>query len=530
MNCSGFISGTPLSTDRYVFDGADNDFRATLRQFQSGDFVFLRSRSGASAAVGTEFSIYRSAKELMRIKWYDGQGASVRSLGQPYEDVGRVKVVQNTPYGDIAEVTFACGPIRPGDFAMAYQARTIPQYTPSAKLDRFSPSNGKLAGAITAGVDNAAYFGVGSRAYINLGQSDGVSPGQRFRIFHIIRDSMNSGFKTMPEPPREITGEMVVLSTQEKSSVAMIVNSSREIFLGDGIELEEEVVRAEPPPIRPPTMSCSADRTSVVAGEQVRITAMATDPASNPLTFSWQSSGGRILDSGPSVTFDTSGLAPGRNTVTGRVDNGRGGTAECSVDIDVQAPPRAAVQPPQESTAAGPLEPKVQLRSIYFPTAQPTALHPDDGLVASQQEILRTLANDFKQYLAFDPNAHLIVEGHADQRASANYNNALTERRVARTRNFLVEQGVPAANIEMRSLGEQGMLSAAEVRQEMENNPELTAADRQRLMSANWNGIVWAQNRRVDVILVPTGKESVRRYPFNAKDSMTLLDDKKLMP
>jgi hypothetical protein len=238
INCSGFISGLPLSKDVYIFDGADNDYRAPLRLFRPGDYVFLRSRSGANLAVGSEYSIVRSAKELMRIKWYPGQGGSVRSLGSAYEDLGKVRVARVTPHGAIAEVTSACGPILRDDFVVPYQARAIPQFTPSAQLDRFMLPNGKLAGAITAGADNTAFFGSGSRVYINLGISDGVSAGQRFRVFHIVRDTMDTGYRIIPEPPREIIGEIVVLTTQEKSSVAIVTNSLREIYLGDGIEAE----------------------------------------------------------------------------------------------------------------------------------------------------------------------------------------------------------------------------------------------------------------------------------------------------
>ena len=524
MNCSGFISGTQLSNDRYIFDGADNYLRASLRQFQQGDFVYLRSRTGANSAVGTEFSIVRSAKELMRIKWYDGQGSSVRSLGFFYEDVGRIKIARVTPHGAIAEVTFACGPVRPGDIAVPYQPRPIPQYTPSGNPDQFSLPNGKLAGTITAGVDNTAYFGAGSRAFINLGQSDGVSPGQRFRIFHIIREGASAGFKTLPEPPREIIGELVVLATQEKSSVVMVVNSSREISLGDGIELEEEIRVAPPTNLPatnlPPTMNCSADRSSVVVGERVRITATASDPDNDPLTFSWSTSGGRIIDSGSSVRFDASGLAPGRNTVTGRVDDGRGGTADCSVDLDVQAPR-------QETAKISQLEPRLELHSIYFPTAQPTDKNPDSGLVPSQQTILRTLAEDFKKYLEFKPDARLTLEGHADERASDEYNMALAERRVALSKRFLVEQGVPEARIDTRSFGEHEELNESQVRQQMEENPELTPEQRTRLF-ANMKSIILAHNRRVDIVLSTTEQKSVRRYPFNAKDALTLLSDKAL--
>jgi len=328
----------------------------------------------------------------------------------------------------------------------------------------------------------------------------------------------------MPEPPRETTGELVVLSTQDKSSVVMVVNSSREISLGDGIELEEEIRVAPPtnlPPTNlPPTMNCSVDRSSIVVGERVRITATTSDPDNDPLTFSWRTSGGRIIGSGSSVTFDASGLAPGRNTVTGRVDDGRGGTADCSVDLDVQAPP-------QETAKISQLEPRLELHSIYFPTAQPTVLHPDGGLVASQQDILRTLADDFKKYLTYDPNARLMLEGHADERASVEYNMALAERRVALSKRFLVEQGVPEARIDTRSFGEHEELNESQVRQQMEENPELTPEQRTKLFT-NMKSIILSHNRRVDVSASTTAQKSVRRYPFNAQDASTLLDDRQL--
>ena len=93
------------------------------------------------------------------------------------------------------------------------------------------------------------------------------------------------------------------------------------------------------------------------------------------------------------------------------------------------------------------LEKPLALHSIYFPTAQPTVQNPDGGLVESQQAILRTLAEDFKKYLEFKPDAHLILEGHADERASVEYNDALAERRVAVSKRFLVEQGVSGFQI-----------------------------------------------------------------------------------
>jgi hypothetical protein len=256
MDCSGFIAGVPVSSDLYVFDGADNDFRELLRGYAEGEFVYLRSRTGGeSFTVGSEYSIVRAANESLgrgfwyptaprqlsvmgNISWYPGQAASVRSLGKPYQDVGRVKVIKVTPHGAVAEVTFVCSPLNAGDVALPYQQRAIPQYTPSAHFDRFALPNGKLVGAITAAGDHAAHLGLGSIAYLNLGHEDGVTPGQRYRVFRIFRNTLDRGVRAIPEPPREIIGELVILSTQERSSVGIVVNSLREISLGDGIELE----------------------------------------------------------------------------------------------------------------------------------------------------------------------------------------------------------------------------------------------------------------------------------------------------
>lgn len=237
MNCSGFISGQSLSKDIYLFDGTDNDSLNYVRAWWPGEHVFLRSRTGGTIAVGTEYSFVRSAKELMRTNWYDGQGASIRSLGKPYEYAGRAKVVRVTSDGAIAEVTSACSVIMSGDLAIPVVNHPSPNFTPAA-FDRYTPATGKLLGAITAGVDNGSFFGGGKMAYINLGTSDGVAPGQKFRIFHILREEPAGATTLPPDGPRQTTGRLIVLSCEEKSSLAMVTESIREVRLGDGIEQE----------------------------------------------------------------------------------------------------------------------------------------------------------------------------------------------------------------------------------------------------------------------------------------------------
>jgi outer membrane protein OmpA-like peptidoglycan-associated protein/opacity protein-like surface antigen len=273
-------------------------------------------------------------------------------------------------------------------------------------------------------------------------------------------------------------------------------------------------IRVELRPNRPPLMSCSADRNSVVIGDTVQITASASDPDNDPLTYAWRSSGGRVRGRDASVRFETAGLTAGHYSVQGHVEDGRGGTADCELGIEVQSPPEMVE-----------LETRLSLHSIYFQTARPTVANPTGGLVGSQEQILVKLSTDFKRYLTFSPNAHLILGGHADQRGSAAYNKGLTDRRVARTKAFLVENGVPADHIDTRSYGEEDQLTAEQTKEQIAQNPDVTPNERKQMLD-NLTVMVLANNRRVDVTLSTTGQQSTRRYPFNARDFLALIDTK----
>jgi outer membrane protein OmpA-like peptidoglycan-associated protein len=241
-----------------------------------------------------------------------------------------------------------------------------------------------------------------------------------------------------------------------------------------------------------------------------------TSPDSASFTVGqWTASSGSISGSGNTAALDTSGASPGTITVGATCSDSRGLNTPATAMVMVE-------NPPPVSPEVRRLEGRLALHSIYFPTAKPTPEHPDGGLLASQQQTLVSLADDFQKYLELKPDAHLILKSHADHRGSVEYNQALSERRVDRTRQFLVEHGVPAASLETKALGEEQNLTEAQVKDAVEQNPELTPAERQRVLD-HMRTIVLASNRRVDVTLSTTGQESVREYPFNAADSLTLI-------
>src|SRR5262249_4429582 len=109
------------------------------------------------------------------------------------------------------------------------------------------------------------------------------------------------------------------------------------------------------------------------------------------------------------------------------------------------------------------------------------------------------------------------------------YNQKLSERRVERTKSYLIEQGVPADRIDTEALGEEQPLSAAEIKQLAESDQTLTADQRARI-SKNAKVVALAQSRRVDVSLSTTGQTSQRQYPFNAEDVLNLISPRSAAP
>jgi outer membrane protein OmpA-like peptidoglycan-associated protein len=267
-------------------------------------------------------------------------------------------------------------------------------------------------------------------------------------------------------------------------------------------------------PNRPPTVSCAASPTSVIVGQPVTVTATGTDPDNDPLTYTFDSGSGKVTANGATGQFDTKGLAPGHYTVNCHADDGKGGKADGSTDIEVQAAPEQKQ-----------LEVRLSLHSIYFPTAKPTVQDPQGGLLDSQERSLVALASDFKKYLAYKPDAHLILQGHADPRGGEDYNKLLSDRRVERTKSFLVEQGVAADHIDTQGLGEEQPMTVDQVKQAVEADTNITP-EQKKTLTEKASVLALAQSRRVDVTLSTTGQTSTRQFPFNAEDAFNLINPK----
>ena len=269
----------------------------------------------------------------------------------------------------------------------------------------------------------------------------------------------------------------------------------------------------------PPTISCLASPSAIQPNESSTVTASGVSPQNRPLTYSYSVQSGSINGNGTTATFSSTGAPAGPIEINCNVTDDKGSSAAAVTTVMIATPP---VERSPEQVR---LEARLALHSVFFPTAQPRATSPEGGLVESQQLTLKTLAEDFKGYLAIKPEAHLILTGHADVRGTEEYNQALTERRVNRVKQFLAEQGIAEDHIDTRAVGKEQELTQDEVKDLIQSNPDLTDSERQKILH-DLTTIVLAQNRRVDITLTTTGQQSVQIYPFNAHDSVTLLDEK----
>ncbi len=163
--------------------------------------------------------------------------------------------------------------------------------------------------------------------------------------------------------------------------------------------------------------------------------------------------------------------------------------------------------------------PTIPLASVFFPTGYPDAKHPGRGLLKSQQAALAKTAAGFKAYLEYDPQARLTVLGNTDERDSKARNKALSQRRADRVKEYLVSQGVPDANIDTVAQGKEHPLDVAAIKLLETKNP-----DKPPRSLGSVRDLVWAYNRRADLVLSPRGDRSTQYFPSSASEAEVLFD------
>ena len=78
---------------------------------------------------------------------------------------------------------------------------------------------------------------------------------------------------------------------------------------------------------------------------------------------------------------------------------------------------------------------------------------------ASIDGLSRTVLRAQAEWLAQNASTNLVIEGHADERGTREYNLALGARRANAVRDFLISQGVDSDRLETISFGKERPVS-----------------------------------------------------------------------
>jgi len=185
-----------------------------------------------------------------------------------------------------------------------------------------------------------------------------------------------------------------------------------------------------PPAAAKPTVTFSSDRPTINKGESTRLSWTTTDASNVSIS---PEVGAVTLQGSTTVT-------PADSTTYTITATGPGGNAEATTRITVNAP-----APPPPPKVAGWREIFTdEVRDAYFDYDK-ADIRPD------AQQALQKTAQFLKKY----SEAKVVVEGHCDERGSTEYNLALGDRRANAVKQYLVNLGIPAANINTVSYGKE---------------------------------------------------------------------------
>jgi peptidoglycan-associated lipoprotein len=114
------------------------------------------------------------------------------------------------------------------------------------------------------------------------------------------------------------------------------------------------------------------------------------------------------------------------------------------VETPVVPPPPAPAPAPVAPPAPPPPPAPVPLKDVFFDF--------DKAMVREDQKAALT---ENISWLKANPGAKILLEGHCDERGTAEYNLALGERRAKAVKDYLVGGGIPADRVSTISYGEE---------------------------------------------------------------------------
>jgi len=200
------------------------------------------------------------------------------------------------------------------------------------------------------------------------------------------------------------------------------------------------VVEAKPPAPRAPTVGqFTAEPTSIQRGQS---STLRWEVTGDVTSVSVDNGIGTVQNTGNRRVF------PNDSTTYTLTATGPGGPTTASATVTVTAPPPPPPPPPPPAPVAT-LEQRLgDVQDAFFDYDKSDIRGDARDALTKDAAALKTILTDF-------PNASILVEGHCDERGSAEYNLGLGDRRASSAKDFLVQLGVPGDRLKPISYGKE---------------------------------------------------------------------------
>jgi hypothetical protein len=187
-----------------------------------------------------------------------------------------------------------------------------------------------------------------------------------------------------------------------------------------------------------PSISCSANPTTIKPGETSLISAVGMSPQNRPLTYSYSATAGTIDGNGNSATFSSAGAPTGDVAITCNVSDDKSQTATANTSVTIAAP---YIPPVPHSQA---------LCTISFEKDAKRPGRVDNEAKACLDDIALSLQkqSDAKAVLVGESTAEERTAKQMKKHAKGEGAENLAAQRAVNTKDYLVtEKGIDASRI-----------------------------------------------------------------------------------
>ena len=215
----GFIAGDNFKPSGFVIAGQHN-----RRIFAEDDVVYTDIGTKHGGKVGDRFSVYKRHAAI-------SHPVTNQILGYKFIPLGSLQLTEMAEKSSKALIKENFLEIEPGALLLPYSNRKKEVSLKAPERD--------LVGYIVETKSGIQAIAAGDIAYIDLGEADGVKPGNILYVVRNVKVEIDYFSKSDYDLPVDVLGALVVVETARNTSTALVIKSIDSIYKGDRLEMKK---------------------------------------------------------------------------------------------------------------------------------------------------------------------------------------------------------------------------------------------------------------------------------------------------